>query len=188
VLRRHPAVRDCVVVVREDEPGDPRLVAYAAADGDVDTLRAHVRASLPGHMVPSAFVLLDALPLTPNGKLDRKALPEPGYTPAAASLPPRNQLERRVAEAWKEVLRVAEVGVSDNFFDLGGSSLLLSRVFSRVRELRADLRMVDLFRYPTVEALAGYLGAEETGAASELADSRSRAEERRNSRRRARSG
>jgi hypothetical protein len=163
-------------------------VAYVVGSADAESLRAHVRASLPDYMVPGAFVALDALPLTPNGKLDRKALPAPEYAAAAASLPPRNELERTVAEAWKEVLGVAEVGVSDNFFDLGGSSLLLNRVFGRLREVRADLRMVDLFRYTTVEALAGYLGAEDTGAASKLADSRSRAAERRNLRRRVRGG
>jgi hypothetical protein len=186
LLRTHPGVDDCAVVAREAGAGDVRLVAYVVGAAEAEALRAHLRGTLPDYMVPSAFVSLQALPLTPNGKLDRKALPAPEYAGAAASLPPRNELERTVAGVWSEVLGVAEVGVSDNFFDLGGSSLLLNRVFIRLRDLRAGLRMVDLFRYTTVEALAGYLGAEEEGGASELADSRSRAEERRNSRRRVR--
>ncbi|WP_420124783.1 AMP-binding enzyme, partial [Longimicrobium sp.] len=188
VLRACPGVAECAVVAREAAAGDTRLVAYVVGTAEVDALRATLRAGLPDYMVPGAFVALDALPLTPNGKLDRRALPAPEYAGAAASLPPRNELERAVAGVWRDVLGVAEVGASDNFFDLGGSSLLLNRVFIRLRELRADLRMVDLFRFTTVEALAGYLGAEDTGGAGELADSRSRAEERRNSRRRGRTG
>jgi hypothetical protein len=136
-------------------------------------------------MVPSAFVRLDALPETATGKVDPRTLPPPEYASGAPSLPPRTDLERRVAEAWSSVLGVSAVGVADNFFDLGGTSLLLYRVYSRLREVRAGLRVVDLFRYPTVETLAEYLGAGGQ-AAPDLGESFSRAEERRASRRRAR--
>ena len=188
-LRRHPGVSGCIAVVREDRPGDRRLVAYVAAEGaEPAALREHLRRALPEYMVPSAFVMLDALPQTATGKLDPRTLPAPEYAAGAAALPPRNELERRVAEAWQVVLGIGEVSVSDNFFDLGGTSLLLYRVFSRLRELRPELRVVDLFRYTTVEALAGFLGAEEAEAAPGLSESRSRAEARRAQRRRVRSG
>ncbi|HEX2210446.1 MAG TPA: amino acid adenylation domain-containing protein [Longimicrobium sp.] len=183
VLRRHAGVEECAVVVR-----DGRLVAYVVGTAQGDALRAHVGAGLPDYMVPNAFVALDALPLTPNGKLDRRALPAPEYASAASSLPPRNELERRVAEVWQAVLGVEAVGVSDNFFDLGGTSMLLTRVFAGLREMRSGLRMVDLFRYTTVESLAGHLGADEADAASALSESRSRADERRAARRRVRGG
>jgi hypothetical protein len=147
-------------------------------------MKAELRRKLPEYMVPSAFVRLDALPLTPNGKLDRKALPAPEYADGApAPLPPRSELEARVAEIWKEVLSLPAVGVQDNFFDLGGTSLLLFRVFSRLRELRDDLRVVDLFRYTTVEALAHHLGTVQPQDGGGVAASRARAEERRAARR-----
>jgi aryl carrier-like protein len=175
------------VVVREDRPGDRRLVAYVVADADAPSLREHLRRALPEYMVPSAFVPLAALPQTATGKLDPRTLPAPEYAGAAASPPPRNAMERTVAEVWKEVLGVAEASVSDNFFDLGGTSLLLYRVFSRLRETRADLRVVDLFQYPTVEALAAYLGSGPAQTdTTELDDSRARAAERRALRRPAR--
>jgi amino acid adenylation domain-containing protein len=186
-LRRHESVRECVVVAREDTPGERRLVAYVVGEAGIEELRAHLRQSLPEHMVPGGFVLLDALPLNANRKLDRRALPAPELASGAASLPPRTELEARVAEVWREVLDRGEIGVHDNFFDLGGTSLLLYRVYSRLREVRADLRVVDLFRYTTVEALAGWLGAESAADAGHLAASRSRAEERRQARRRVRS-
>ncbi|HYR06596.1 MAG TPA: amino acid adenylation domain-containing protein [Longimicrobium sp.] len=182
VLRKHPAVRECLAVIREDVPGDRRLVAYVVADATADAaaLREHLRQSVPEYMVPSAFVRLDALPQTSTGKLDPRTLPAPEYGSGAASLRPRNGLEEMVAELWAGVLGVAQVDVTDNFFDLGGTSLLLYRVYSRLREVRADLRVVDLFRYTTVEALAGWLG--DTGpqaGAPALDESRMRAEERR---------
>jgi hypothetical protein len=156
VLRRHPAVRECVVIVREDAPGDRRLAAYAAGDIDSDTLRAHLRQSLPEHMVPGAIVVLDALPLTPNGKLDRKALPAPEHGPAAdAFVAPGTPVEEVLAGIWAEVLRVERVGVHDNFFDLGGHSLLATRVVSRIREaLDGDVGVASLFENPTIGGLA----------------------------------
>jgi len=162
-LRRH-AGSACAVVAYGDAPGEARLVAYVAGTGDADALRARLRESLPEHLVPAAFVFVDRLPLTPNGKLDRAALPAPEAAPAARIVPPRGHMEARVAEAWREVLGREEIGVRDGFFDLGGTSLLLHRVFVRLREIRGDLRMVDLFRHPTVESLARHLA---DGAAAE---------------------
>jgi hypothetical protein len=183
-LRRHDAVRDCVVVAREDTPGEKRLAAYVAGEVEAEALRAHLRQSLPEYMVPAAFVIMHALPLTPNGKLDRKALPAPEFAGTADALPPRNALEQKVAEVWREVLGVPAAGVTDNFFDLGGTSLLLYRVFSSLREIRSGLKMVDLFRHTTVEALAAFLGEGEQGEDPALAASRARAQERRSARRR----
>jgi acyl carrier protein len=131
----------------------------------VPTLREHLRGKLPEAMVPSAFVLLDALPLTPNGKLDRRALPAPDRPSGAgsASAAPGNQLERKIAAAWQESLGLDEVGVNDNFFDLGGHSLLLVQLHLRLRELLdADLAIVDLFRFPTIRALAQFLSSDGT--------------------------
>jgi len=187
-LGRHDGVAECVVVVREDTPGEKRLVAYVVGSADAEELREHLRRSLPDYMVPAAFVALDSIPLSPNGKLDRRALPAPALATGPASPPPRNELEEKVAEVWRSVLGLAEINVHDNFFDLGGSSLLLHRVYSRLKEHRGDLRVIDLFRYTTVEALARHLGAEEPRDAGHLAESRSRAEERRASRRRLRGG
>ncbi|HEX6038060.1 non-ribosomal peptide synthetase, partial [Longimicrobium sp.] len=153
-LRRHPAVRDCAVVVREDIPGDRRLAAYVVGDAGPDVLRAHLRGILPEHMVPAALVRLDRLPLTPNGKLDRGALPPPALAAGGHRLEPRTELEARVAGIWGELLGVETVGVEDSFFDLGGHSLLLARLESRLaRELGSPLRVVDLFQYPTVRAM-----------------------------------
>ncbi|HEX6908993.1 MAG TPA: amino acid adenylation domain-containing protein, partial [Longimicrobium sp.] len=180
-LRRHPAVTGAIVVVREDRPGDRRLVAYVVGGAGTEALREHLRERLPEYMVPSAFVALDTLPQTRTGKVDPKTLPAPEYgaAAAAAGAAPRTEVEARVAAVWREVLGVERVGVHDNFFDLGGTSLLLYRVYSRLRDLRADLRVVDLFRHPTVEALAGHLGAEPAAAGAHLAESQSRAAGRR---------
>jgi hypothetical protein len=134
-------------------------------------------------MVPAGFSFLERLPLTPTGKVDRKALPAPAFSGTGPSAPPRDALEERVAAAWRSVLGVAEIGVHDNFFDLGGNSLLLYRVYSLLRETRPDLRVVDLFRYTTVEELAAYLGQAEGAEDGELARSVSRAQARRAARR-----
>jgi amino acid adenylation domain-containing protein len=190
-LRRHPEVADCVVVARDDTsaPGERRLVAYVVGQAEADGLREHLRLTLPEHMVPGSFVAVGSIPLTPNGKLDRAALPAPECGAGAVSLAPRDEMEQRVAEVWRSVLGISAIGVDDNFFDLGGTSLLLYRVFSRLRTVRSSLRVVDLFRYATVEALARHLGAEESqGDASGLAESHSRAAERRASRQRVRGG
>ncbi len=158
VLGRHPAVREAVVLAREDAPGERRLVAYVGAAEAVPAaeLRAHLRESLPEYMVPSALVVLEALPISPNGKVDRRALPapEPGGGEAEYEAP-RSVTEELLAEIWAEVLRAERVGIRDSFFELGGHSLLATRVVSRVREaFGVELPLRALFEAPTVAGLA----------------------------------
>jgi amino acid adenylation domain-containing protein len=166
-LGQHPSVREAVVVVREDEPGDKRLVAYLAphqepAPAD-SNLREFLKTKLPEYMVPSAFVTLAALPLTPNGKVDRRALPMPGAGRSERErtyLAPRTPVEEALASIWSDVLRIDRVGIDENFFDLGGHSLLATRVISRVRDgLRVDLPLRRLFEMPTIADLAGAIEA-----------------------------
>jgi amino acid adenylation domain-containing protein/non-ribosomal peptide synthase protein (TIGR01720 family) len=168
VLRRQPGVREAVVAVREDRPGEKRLVAYVVGAVGADVLRDGLRGVLPEHLVPAAFVVLDSLPLTPNGKLDRRALPAPEVN-GRERLEPETGLEARVAALWREMLGVEQVGVEDNFFDLGGHSLLLIRMHARVcADFRASLRIVELLQYPTVRALAARLqGDGDAGAVDE---------------------
>ncbi|MEU3255503.1 amino acid adenylation domain-containing protein [Streptomyces sp. NPDC006997] len=164
VLREDDAVRDVVVIAREDTPGDRRLVAYVVTDGEEDPaarLRDRVRARLPEHMVPSAVVRLDALPLTVNGKTDRAALPTPdGARPdlGSAYVAPRDEREEAIARVWSEVLGVARVGVHDDFFALGGHSLLATRVaFGASAALGVEVPVRLVFDRPTVAAMAADL-------------------------------
>jgi amino acid adenylation domain-containing protein len=156
VLRRHAQVREAQVIVREDVPGDRRLVAYVVGDAEPGVLRENLLRELPEYMVPAAFVMLETLPLTPNGKLDRKALPAPEYAADADRyVAPRNPVEEELARIWAEVLRLERVGVEESFFELGGHSLLATRVVSRVREVFAiELPLRALFEKPTVAGLA----------------------------------
>jgi acyl carrier protein len=162
VLATHPQVRQCVVAVREDTPGDQRLIGYVVcAPGptfDHDAARKTLRDRVPEYMVPNQFVVLPALPLTPNGKIDRKALPAPA-TPTATLPTSADDLmtpaQRRVAAAWREVLRTDRVGLDDNFFDLGGHSLLLVRLQAALRSaFGVDIALVELFQRTTVAAQA----------------------------------
>ncbi|HYG65434.1 MAG TPA: amino acid adenylation domain-containing protein, partial [Thermoanaerobaculia bacterium] len=152
-----PGVREAVVVVREDTPGDRRLVAYVTGDPLVDDLRPWLRERLPEPMMPSAFVSLPALPLTPNGKVDRKALPAPDRQRAEeAYVPPRTPIEEIVAGIWAEVLGLERVRAADHFFELGGHSLLATRVVSRLREaFGVELPLRDVFELPNLQDLAG---------------------------------
>jgi amino acid adenylation domain-containing protein len=162
-LVRHPAVEAAAVILRED-----RLVAYAAGAASPDELRAWLRASLPGPMIPSIFVILDRLPQTPTGKVDRRALPVPSEAaPEEAVL--ANPTEEILAGIVADVLGVARVGVRDSFFDLGGHSLLAARVVSRVREaLGVELPLRALFEEPTVAGLARRIAGAEAPAAPPL--------------------
>ncbi len=162
-LARRPGVREAVVLMREDEPGNRRLVAYVVpatepAPAPAD-LRDALRQTLPEYMIPSAFVTLQELPVTPNGKVDRTALPAPA--PVSANLLPeegRSALEDAVAGIWCEVLGVPRVGSEENFFDLGGHSLLLTQVQVRLRDgLGREVSLLDLLTHTTVRALARHL-------------------------------
>jgi amino acid adenylation domain-containing protein/FkbH-like protein len=175
VLRRHPGVRDAVVVVREDQPGDQRLTAYVVKKGEpaagAGELRPFLKQTLPEYMVPAVFVFLEALPLTPNGKVDRKALPVPEPDRVAgneALVAPRTETEEQLAAIWRDVLRMKQVGVEDNFFDLGGHSLLAMQVISRAREVfSVELPLSALFDSATIALLAKQIDAGR-GAAGEV--------------------
>ncbi|MFP2933624.1 amino acid adenylation domain-containing protein, partial [Pyxidicoccus sp. 3LG] len=160
VLRQHAEVSDAVVVVREDVPGDKRLVGYVVPkDGvtlDLKALRGFLQQDLPEYMVPSAFVALAVVPLTANGKVDRKALPVPEVSLAAEDfIAPRTPTEELLASLWADVLHVPQVGARDNFFELGGHSLLATQVISRIRDtFRVELPLRELFEAPDLAALA----------------------------------
>ncbi|MEU9577549.1 non-ribosomal peptide synthetase [Streptomyces chilikensis] len=162
-LLRHPAVREAVVMAREDDPGRRRLVGYVTpADHRrpprPEALRDALGDSLPAHLVPSAVVVLDALPLTPQNKIDHRALPAPAHAPATGHVPPRTPAERALAAVWSEVLGVEPVGAEDDFFDLGGDSVLAARTLSRVREeLGVKLSVRDVFTARTIAGLAPLL-------------------------------
>ncbi len=158
VLAQHPAVREVVVVAREDVPGAPRLVAYLVAEAGPDTDWRHwTRGRLPDYMLPAAFVVVDRLPLSPNGKIDRKALPAPAPTPSASSVAfvaPRDAVEEQLARIVADVLGQEQVGVRDNFFDLGVDSILGIQIASRARQAGLLLNPGQLFQYPTIAELA----------------------------------
>ncbi|MEU7137625.1 amino acid adenylation domain-containing protein, partial [Streptomyces sp. NPDC046261] len=161
-LAAQPNVAHAAAVVREDRPGDKRLVAYivpkSTTDLSPDTLRTAIARHLPDYMVPSTVLTLDALPLTPNGKLDRKALPAPDYTTLTTGRKPRTPHEETLCNLFAEVLGLDTVGIDDNFFDLGGHSLLATRLISRIRTtLGTELAIRTLFETPTVAALADQL-------------------------------
>ncbi len=161
VLQEHASVEDAVAVVREDIPGDPRLVAYVIPKDqntfDASTLRDYLRQHLPDYMVPGWIVTLETLPLTPNGKVDRKALPQPDYTQSeeqAEFVAPRTADEEILAGIWQEILHTEKIGVHDNFFELGGHSLLATQLISRIRDaFGVELPLKDLFEAPTVAEL-----------------------------------
>ncbi|MFF0519186.1 non-ribosomal peptide synthase/polyketide synthase [Actinomadura nitritigenes] len=174
-LKDHYSIRDAVLPVREDVPGDRRLTAYVVPDDpDEDLpsagdLRGYLRQRLPEFMIPAVFVPLPAVPLTPNGKVDRAALPAPAADRPGLGAPqePRTETERLLAEVWARVLGTGTVGIADDFFELGGHSLLAIQVISRVREVfGADLPVAALFDHPTVAELAEALERTAAGAAA----------------------
>ena len=196
VLGSHSTIDSAVALVREDSPGDRRLVAYVvAAPGatvNASELRRFARETVPDYMVPSSIVVMPAFPLTPNGKVDRLALPAPDGERQSeeAFVAPRTEIERRLATIWSGVLRVDQVGLNDNFFDLGGHSLLIVQLHARVVSGldRPDLTVVDLFRFPTVAALAQHLSVKKDPARAEFASARQRAQRNRSAVRRPRQG
>ena len=168
VLASHPAVRECVVLLREDEPGQPRLVAYVVANREptdggpepilVPELRALARQRLPEPLLPAAFVLLESLPLSSSGKVDRKLLPAPqrgrSGTPYVA---PRDAVETAMAGAWQQVLAGEPIGIHDNFFDHGGDSIMAIRIAMGLRAAGIVLEVRDFFARQTIAGLAGLL-------------------------------
>jgi len=165
-IARCPSVRDAVVRTYDDSLGERRLVAYVTAnDGlgseGIDRLRSRLNEQLPSYMVPSIIIPLDALPVTRNGKLDLDRLPAPGTSHVisrAAFVAPRTRVEETIASIWCDVLGLEKVGINDNFFDLGGHSLLLAQVHEKLREvLSNDLSILDLFTFPSINSLAKYI-------------------------------
>ncbi|MFJ1764997.1 amino acid adenylation domain-containing protein [Amycolatopsis sp. NPDC088138] len=168
-LAGYPGLAQVVVVVRELESGEKRLVGYVvpeAGDVDLGALRAHVRELLPDYMIPAAFVQLASLPLTPNGKLDRKAMPEPDFEAASAYRAPETPLQETLCAIFGAVLEVPKVGIDDSFFDLGGQSLQAMRLLNRVKaDLGVDLLINVLFDKPTVAELAEHIEGAAAAAA-----------------------
>jgi len=171
-LNVYPGVRQCVVVAREDAPGEKRLVAYVVGEvgaaPEAAELRVYLKERLPEYMVPQAFVSLDALPLTANGKLDRKALPPPEQAQGGqerAYAAPRTLIEETLANIWAEVLKLGRVGVHDNFFELGGDSIRSIQVKALAQKVGLEFSLEQLFQHQTVHALARDIQAAEPGAA-----------------------
>jgi amino acid adenylation domain-containing protein len=171
-LQLHSAVAQAAVVALGDRPGDRQLVAYwirrAQTVPSVGELRAHLQTVLPDYMIPSAFVLMERFPLTPNGKLDRKQLPAPERERPSdvRYVEPRSEIERTLGRIWAEALGLSKVGMRDNFFELGGHSLLATEVVRTTRRTY-DIELLDLFTYPTVQALAGFIEGADRGRALE---------------------
>jgi thioesterase domain-containing protein len=176
VLAAHPAVRQAVVVAREETPGDVRLVGYLVPEPDRELIpgdiRRHLRSKLPEYMVPPVIMALEAMPLTPNGKIDRRALPPPNGKPSLLDglagegerIPPRDALEAQLAVIWEAVLNVPVGSVRDSFFDLGGHSLLATRLFARIEKATGvALPLAILVEGRTIEALATHLRARLNG-------------------------
>src|SRR5271166_1052329 len=166
-LAQHTAVKECVVVVRASEMGEKRLVAYVVAKGAAReeaelraALKSHLRHSLPEYMVPELFVFLASLPLSPNGKIDRKALPEPreGDLFQEAYVAPRTEKERRLAAIWSGLLGIERVGLDDNFFALGGDSIISIQMVSRAAQAGLSLTVRQVFEHQTLGALARAAG------------------------------
>ncbi|NMP07835.1 non-ribosomal peptide synthetase [Paenibacillus polymyxa] len=163
-LLKLEAVREAVVIAREDEQGQKQLCAYVVTHADVQLseLRSALNRELPSYMVPSYFVQLEQLPLTPNGKVDRRALPRPegGISSGAEYVPPQNQLQAQLVSIWKEVLEIERIGIKDNFFEAGGHSLRATHVISLIhKQLHKNVQLKDLFQHPTIEQFAQVIEA-----------------------------
>lgn len=160
VLSQYPEVQEAVVIVREDRPGNKRLVAYIVPNQEqvpnTSKLRNSLKEQLPDYMMPSVLVVLAALPLTPNGKVDRQALPVPEQRHSEpAFVTPQTPIEKELANIWSEVLNIEQVGIYDNFFDIGGHSLIATQLMSRVRtRLGVELPLRELFASPTIKELS----------------------------------
>jgi aspartate racemase len=172
-IKEHPLATDCAVVVREDQPGEKRLVAYvvpakgvSATSETIKDLRSGLRHRLPDYLVPALFVLLSELPLSSNGKVDRNRLPVPDVHSDLESVyvAPQTEVERAIADIWQATLGIQKVSRNDNFFELGGDSLDATRVHTKLsNSLNRELTITDLFQYPTVRSLARYIGQKSDG-------------------------
>ncbi len=164
-LKNEPQIDEAVVLVREDKPGDKRLVAYftaiTGAKPEPEVLRTFLQKELPAYMMPTAFIHLDAFPLTLNGKIDTKALPKPDFSNVNTQsefIAPRNEDEKKMAEIWKELLNIEQVGVTNSFFDLGGHSLIATQLMSRIRrDFGLELELRALFESPTISGLVHHV-------------------------------
>jgi acyl carrier protein len=181
VLSEHPGVREVVVVVRENDAHEKRLVAYVVAEDsyspNAGELRRHAQRHLPEYMLPAAFVPLNEMPLTATGKIDRRALPDPDQQRPdliTAFAGPRTPFEEKLCEIWTDLLRIDRIGVHDNFFELGGHSLLATQLVSRIREaFQVDLPLQVLFEFPTINELTKAIASaraaqEDTSEVAEL--------------------
>jgi len=165
VLTHHSHIKEALIIAMEIVPRDKRLVAYLVYDGNsqpsVSSLRNHLKQSLPGHMIPAFFVFLDNLPLTPNGKIDRKALPKPDVLRSVSQnrfAPPRSPMEESIGSIWSEILGIPVIGIHDNFFDLGGHSLMATQVISRIcTMIGQDISIITIFKQPTIASLADHI-------------------------------
>jgi amino acid adenylation domain-containing protein len=172
VLAQHPKVKETVVLAREDRPNHHYLVAYVVAHTEMTfaahELRNYLQEQLPDYMIPAAFVELNKLPLSPNGKIDRQGLPVPVIQRAdlqTAYEAPTSELERAIAKIWLEILQIEKVGINDNFFDVGGNSLLMVQVNHKLREiLQCEITIVEMFQHPTIKFLAKYINYRQTSA------------------------
>jgi len=182
VLTQYPAVREVVTLIREDQPGNKRLVAYLVPEENSsftqEELRDFLQTKLPDYMVPAVFMTLEALPLTPNGKVNRKALPAPTDIATDDSyIMPETDAERLIATVWQEVLNIEfdKIGIHNNFFDLGGHSLMVVQLQSKLQAIfQQDISVVELFEHPTIHSLAEYLRNKNTeiSSAKNQADNR----------------
>jgi hypothetical protein len=183
VLNEHPDIAEAVVVVREDAPGDKRLVAYltlaSQSSQESEPIESFLRRKLPDYLIPSSLVRLERLPLTSNGKVDRKGLPaveRDCQQLRAEYIQPKGELEQLIAGIWQGALNVGKVGREDNFFDLGGHSLLLAQVHGQLcRTLNKKLPLIKMLEHPTVSSLADFLSQERVDSLS-LKESHNRAE------------
>ena len=165
ILVTHPAVDQAVAIIREEDFGDKRIVAYITLQAGQDfseiDLRQHLKKKLPEYMLPSIFVKMDTMPLTPNGKIDRKSLPHPKINrPELVQefIQPQNELQKSISRLWSKILKIDKIGIDDNFFDLGGDSLLsVQLVMLLEKEMKTEIPVVKFFQYPTIRNFADYI-------------------------------
>ena len=167
VLNESEHISRGVVLAKEDKQGAKRLVGYVVAREmfNKQAIQEYLSTKLPEYMIPSLWVELESIPLTVNGKIDRKALPDPDSGDMAAEyVEPRNEIEAMLAEMWQEILEIDKVGIEDDFFELGGQSLLVIRLISAIRKtFRIELQLNDVFDFPTIRLLAGQLSKDSSG-------------------------